>query len=58
MENCPPAVPGSAAGLQLRLRFVPAALLVMPSTALAQSAFLELEIGQVMEPVDLPSLCY
>jgi hypothetical protein len=42
---------GSAAGLQLRVRFVPAALLAMLRTALAlqsASVFLKLEIGQVM----------
>jgi hypothetical protein len=40
---------GSAAGLQLRVRFVPAALLDMLVTALAlSSVFLKLEIGQAM----------
>jgi hypothetical protein len=42
---------GSAVGLQLRVRFVPAALLAMPRTALAHwlsSVFLKLETGQVM----------
>jgi hypothetical protein len=40
----------SAAGLQLRVRFVPAALLAVLRTALALqcSVFLELEIGQAM----------
>jgi hypothetical protein len=39
---------GSVAGLQRRVRLVPAALLAVLRTALFSSVFLELEIGQVM----------
>jgi hypothetical protein len=39
---------GGVAGLRLRVRFVPAALLAMPRTALLSSAFLKLGIWQAM----------
>jgi hypothetical protein len=45
-------------GLQLRVRFVPAALLAVLRTALALQRVSELESGQVMQAADLSSLCY
>jgi hypothetical protein len=52
---------GSVVGLQLRARFVPAALLAVLRTALALQCVSKARgcwTGHVMEPVDLPSLYY